>query len=163
MSNLLWMEAKNIWTPSCVCVWSSRYYEITSEVLTSVKRTEDSLMKLRRNRQSSVLPAGGMSDDNKIRLQLALDIEQYSTQVRTTEMETLKHNIIHRHRFSELSFQHSIIIELLGLHLGKQLKPYNNYACKASIKMVESCIFNCMMRFIFAPPCCHWQLHVQSE
>ena len=59
-----------------------RYYEITSEVLTSVKRTEDSLMKLRRNRQSSVLPAGGMSDDNKIRLQLALDIEQYSTQVR---------------------------------------------------------------------------------
>ena len=48
----------------------------------SVKRTEDSLMKLRRNRQS-LLPVSGMSDDNKIRLQLALDIEEYHTQVRT--------------------------------------------------------------------------------
>ena len=57
-----------------------RYYEITSEVLTSVKRTEDSLFKLRRNRQS-LLPAAGMSDDNKIRLQLALDIEEYNSQV----------------------------------------------------------------------------------
>lgn len=65
----------------CVCVPRlSRYYEITSEVLTSVKRTEDSLLKLRRKRQSLV-PSGGMSDDNKIRLQLALDIEEYSAQV----------------------------------------------------------------------------------
>ena len=65
----------------CVCVpHLSRYYEITSEVLTSVKRTEDSLLKLRRKRQSLV-PLGGMSDDNKIRLQLALDIEEYSSQV----------------------------------------------------------------------------------
>lgn len=46
----------------------------------SVKRTEDSLMKLRRNRQS-LLPVSGMSDDNKIRLQLALDIEEYQAQV----------------------------------------------------------------------------------
>ena len=59
-----------------------RYHEITSEVLTSVKRTEDSLLKLRRNRQS-LLPATGMSDDNKIRLQIALDIEAYYSQVRS--------------------------------------------------------------------------------
>ena len=38
-------------------------------------------MKLRRNRQS-LLPVSGMSDDNKIRLQLALDIEAYNAQVR---------------------------------------------------------------------------------
>ena len=49
-------------------------------MLTSVKRTEDSLLKLRRNRQS-LLPATGMSDDNKIRLQIALDIEAYCSQV----------------------------------------------------------------------------------
>ena len=45
-------------------------------------------MKLRRNRQS-LLPASGMSDDNKIRLQLALDIEEYHTQVRWDRVEFL--------------------------------------------------------------------------
>ena len=45
-------------------------------------RTEDSLLKLKRNRKSAVpATAGVMSDDNKIRLQLALDIEEYSIQV----------------------------------------------------------------------------------
>ena len=61
-----------------------RYYAITDEVLTSVKRTEESLMKLKQSRKSSTLMAdvsSGMSDDNKIRLQLAMDIEQYSRKV----------------------------------------------------------------------------------
>ena len=61
-----------------------RYYAITDEVLTSVKRTEESLMKLKQSRKSSTLMAdvsSGMSDDNKIRLQLAMDIEQYSQKV----------------------------------------------------------------------------------
>ena len=61
-------------------VFPHRYHEITSEVLTSVKRTEDSLLKLRRNRQS-LLPTSGMSDDNKIRLQIALDIETFCSKV----------------------------------------------------------------------------------
>ena len=56
---------------------------MTSEVLTSVKRTEDSLLKLKRNRRSQVTSnTSGMSDDNKIRLQLALDIEQYLLEVK---------------------------------------------------------------------------------
>ena len=58
-----------------------RYYDITTEVLTSVKRTEDSLQKFKRSRRSlpveSQSSSGLMSDDNKIRLQLACDIEQY--------------------------------------------------------------------------------------
>lgn len=59
-----------------------RYYEISSELLTSVKRTEDSLLKLKSYRKSlTPTTPGGMSDDNKIRLQLSLDIEQYSAQV----------------------------------------------------------------------------------
>lgn len=49
----------------------------------SVKRTEDSLLKLNAYRKSSAPSQSGMSDDNKIRLQLALDIEHYSTQVGT--------------------------------------------------------------------------------
>ena len=63
----------------------SRYYKISSELLTSVKRTEDSLLKLK-SYCKSLTPAtsgggGGMSDDNKIHLQLSLDIEQYSALV----------------------------------------------------------------------------------
>jgi hypothetical protein len=68
------------WSTCIVEAVTKRYHEITSEVLTSVKRTEDSLLKLRRNRQS-LLPATGMSDDNKIRLQIALDIQAYYSQV----------------------------------------------------------------------------------
>ena len=51
-------------------------------MLTSVKRTEDSLLKLKRNRKSQAPTlSGGMSDDNKIRIQLAIDIEGYVSQV----------------------------------------------------------------------------------
>ena len=63
-------------------VFFIRYFEITAEVLTSVKRTEDSLMKLKKNRKSLVpVSSGGMSDDNKIRLQLAFDIREYTSKV----------------------------------------------------------------------------------
>lgn len=61
-----------------------RYHDITTEVLTSVRRTEDSLQKLKRSRRSlAVESSTGMSDDNKIRLQLALDIDRYLQQVTT--------------------------------------------------------------------------------
>ena len=45
-------------------------------------KSQDSLLKLKRNRKSQApsLP-GGMSDDNKIRIQLAIDIEEYVSQV----------------------------------------------------------------------------------
>lgn len=69
-----------------------RYDVITDEVLTSVKRTEESLLKLKQSRRSSSLMAdvpSGMSDDNKIRLQLALDIEQYSHKVGGNILEKL--------------------------------------------------------------------------
>ena len=59
------------------------YYRVTSELLLNVKRTEDSLLKLNAYRKSSApSPSEGMTDDNKIRLQLALDVEHYSTHVR---------------------------------------------------------------------------------
>lgn len=60
-----------------------RYHELTSEVLSNVKRTEDSLLKLKRSRKSLIPEtSNGISDDNKIRIQLALDIENYINQVR---------------------------------------------------------------------------------
>jgi len=55
--------------------------------LTSVQRTEESLLKLKSYRKSlaptSTTGNGGMTDDNKIRLQLALDIEEFVVQVGT--------------------------------------------------------------------------------
>ena len=60
-----------------------RYFDIGSDLLTSVQRTEESLLKLKSYRKSLTPPtAGGMTDDNKIRLQLALDIEEFTVQVR---------------------------------------------------------------------------------
>jgi hypothetical protein len=47
-----------------------------------VQQTEESLLKLKSYRKSLTPPtAGGMTDDNKIRLQLALDIEEFTVQV----------------------------------------------------------------------------------
>ena len=61
-----------------------RYLGIISDVLMSVKRTEDSLKKLKQRGRRSHDAIGGtasMSDDDKIRLQLSLDVEAFVNQV----------------------------------------------------------------------------------
>ena len=61
-----------------------RYLGIISDVLMSVKRKEDSLKKLKQCGRRSHDTVGGtvsMSDDDKIRLQLSLDIEAFVNQV----------------------------------------------------------------------------------
>ena len=73
--------------------FSLRYHNITGDVLTSIKRTEDSLMRLKRSRKQQGTGAGGqttnqepgqsaMSDDDKIRLQFTLDTEEFGRVVR---------------------------------------------------------------------------------
>lgn len=57
---------------------------MASELLTSVKKMEDSLKRLKAQRKSFAgmqSSSTGMSDDDKIRLQLALDIRFYGEQV----------------------------------------------------------------------------------
>lgn len=59
-----------------------RYLAIAGDVLTSVKKTEDSLMRLKRTRKAPSNPTAtsgtsGITDDSKIRLQFSLDIQQY--------------------------------------------------------------------------------------
>lgn len=64
-----------------------RYYETVSDVLHSVKKMEESLKRLKQARKtnpanpSGSSSSGGMSDDDKIRLQLALDVEYLGEQV----------------------------------------------------------------------------------
>lgn len=67
---------------SVFCYVSFRYCTVTSDVLTSVKKMEDSLKRLKKVRGTEKSSGSqGMSDDDKIRQQLVLDISNYGTQV----------------------------------------------------------------------------------
>ncbi|ESN96005.1 hypothetical protein HELRODRAFT_95171 [Helobdella robusta] len=59
------------------------YIKVTTEVLASMKKMEESLKRLKAARGTSVETSNpGMTDDDKIRLQLSLDVQFYSQQVR---------------------------------------------------------------------------------
>lgn len=70
--------------------FSCRYFSSVDELLTSIKKTEDSLLRLKQQRkaaagQSSQLPASKtneMSDENKIRHQIYLDAQEFGKQVK---------------------------------------------------------------------------------
>ena len=63
-----------------------RYYAAVVDVLTSVQKTEESLRRLKNLREKSGNAnqperAGGMSDDDKIRLQLHVDIITWTNEI----------------------------------------------------------------------------------
>ncbi|XP_047208155.1 conserved oligomeric Golgi complex subunit 2 [Girardinichthys multiradiatus] len=65
---------------------TQKYYETISEVLSSVKKMEDSLKRLKQARKGGTTAVntganGGPTDDSKIRLQLALDVEYLGEQI----------------------------------------------------------------------------------
>ncbi|XP_069741155.1 conserved oligomeric Golgi complex subunit 2 isoform X2 [Narcine bancroftii] len=73
------------WLSGALRSSTERYYETVSDVLSSVKKMEESLKRLKQARKSAI-PSNigtnsGISDDNKIRLQLALDVEYLWDQV----------------------------------------------------------------------------------
>ncbi|XP_036916105.1 conserved oligomeric Golgi complex subunit 2 isoform X2 [Sturnira hondurensis] len=75
------------WLEGALSESTHKYYETVSDVLHSVKKMEESLKRLKQARKTN--PAnpsgssggGGMSDDDKIRLQLALDVEYLGEQI----------------------------------------------------------------------------------
>ncbi|KAL3872688.1 hypothetical protein ACJMK2_035898 [Sinanodonta woodiana] len=65
-----------------------QYYTVTSDVLTSVKKMEDSLKRLKKVRGTEKSSGSlGMSDDDKIRQQLILDIDSYGDQLANFGLE----------------------------------------------------------------------------
>lgn len=72
---------------------SSEYKSLVSSVLTSVAKTEESLRRLKKTRAGSEPPSGEGSDDQKIRLQLQLDVDCYARLAKeycnVTELVTL--------------------------------------------------------------------------
>ncbi|XP_077342696.1 conserved oligomeric Golgi complex subunit 2 isoform X2 [Lithobates pipiens] len=88
--NILKQTTKEKWLKGALTECTHKYYETVSDVLSSVKKMEDSLKRLKQARKtafSSNSNNGGVSDDNKIRLQLALDVEHFANQVQTEEIK----------------------------------------------------------------------------
>ncbi|GAB6021627.1 Conserved oligomeric Golgi complex subunit 2 [Chamberlinius hualienensis] len=90
-------QHKSIILPVCEESWirlviteiTLQYLNVTSEVITSVKKMEDSLKRLKKIREKLTQSNNsvGMSDDDKIRLQLSLDVQYYSKQVTSMSAE----------------------------------------------------------------------------
>uniref|UniRef100_A0A8C7F8J9 Conserved oligomeric Golgi complex subunit 2 n=1 Tax=Oncorhynchus kisutch TaxID=8019 RepID=A0A8C7F8J9_ONCKI len=86
-------DSKDMVKPSIAQDWlrvalndcTQRYFETISDVLSSVKKMEESLKRLKQARKTATTntigTTGGPTDDSKIRLQLALDVEYLGEQV----------------------------------------------------------------------------------
>ncbi|KXJ14443.1 conserved oligomeric Golgi complex subunit 2 [Exaiptasia diaphana] len=94
-------EYKDLVSTDQFLYWSSkvfqtifeRYATITSDVLTSIKKTEDSLLRLKKTRKGVTMTTsntdnqGTMSDDDKIRLQFSLDVEEFRNMMRELKVK----------------------------------------------------------------------------
>lgn len=79
----------------------SRYCKYVEDVLTSVQKTEESLRRLKQIREMSSpqsSDSAGVTDGDKIRLQLNVDVVSYGNLART-----LRLNVNSVHKFTELS------------------------------------------------------------
>lgn len=65
------------WMPFILSAITSLYHEHVSEVLTSVQKTEESLRRFKKIRDPSSNENKVNSDDDKIRMQLQIDIQAY--------------------------------------------------------------------------------------
>ncbi|MBN3309314.1 COG2 protein, partial [Amia calva] len=80
------------WLRVALCTSTQRYYDTVADVFSSVKKMEESLKRLKQARKtvssSSLGTNGGLTDDNKIRLQLALDVEYFGEQIQKMGLQT---------------------------------------------------------------------------
>ncbi|XP_014670066.1 PREDICTED: conserved oligomeric Golgi complex subunit 2-like isoform X1 [Priapulus caudatus] len=76
---------RRVWATAIIQRLSEQYYTVTSDVVTSVRKMEDSLKRLKKGRKMSTFTQG-MSDDDKIRLQISLDVEQLGREIDDLEV-----------------------------------------------------------------------------
>lgn len=89
--NKVKVATRQEWLKEALSECTHKYYETVSDVLSSVKKMEESLKRLKQARKttmSSNTTYGGISDDNKIRLQLALDVEYFINQIQNFGLDT---------------------------------------------------------------------------
>ncbi|XP_043497645.1 conserved oligomeric Golgi complex subunit 2 [Polistes fuscatus] len=91
------------WLQLALSLLTERYLTSVTDVLTSVQKTEESLRRLKRIRDKStgVLPLDfqGITDDEKIRIQLQIDVNAYSATI--TELDIPVSNISHLQELSQ--------------------------------------------------------------
>jgi len=75
--HILSQERREEWASVVIDDLSEQYLTITSDVLISVRRMADGLKRLKKARKSDAVSTSGMSDDDKIRLQLWLDVTSF--------------------------------------------------------------------------------------
>ncbi|KAJ7342235.1 hypothetical protein JRQ81_009796 [Phrynocephalus forsythii] len=79
------------WLEGAVNMSTQKYFETISDILSSVKKMEESLKRLKQARKTvtanTISSNGGMSDDSKIRLQLSLDVEYFGLQIQKMGLE----------------------------------------------------------------------------
>uniref|UniRef100_A0A8C5CVL4 Conserved oligomeric Golgi complex subunit 2 n=1 Tax=Gadus morhua TaxID=8049 RepID=A0A8C5CVL4_GADMO len=81
------------WVTQALFFSCTLYYETISEVLSSVRKMEESLKRLKQARKGAATVTttgtnGGLTDDGKIRLQLTLDVQYLGEQVGVTKRST---------------------------------------------------------------------------
>lgn len=81
------------WLEATLSESTHKYYETVSDVLNSVRKMEESLKRLKQARRTTPaspagLSGGGMSDDDKIRRQLALDVAYLGEQIEKMGLRT---------------------------------------------------------------------------
>ncbi|CAL4076011.1 unnamed protein product, partial [Meganyctiphanes norvegica] len=79
------------WFTRICSVVSEHYKSVTYDVLSSVHKMEESLKRLKRARDRGAQGTGeastGLSDDDKIRLQIALDVEYFGEQIKILQVD----------------------------------------------------------------------------
>uniref|UniRef100_A0A8C5QD56 Conserved oligomeric Golgi complex subunit 2 n=1 Tax=Leptobrachium leishanense TaxID=445787 RepID=A0A8C5QD56_9ANUR len=89
--SLLKQSVREEWLKGALSECTQRYFDTVSDVLSSVKKMEESLKRLKQARKTTTASSasnGGVNDDNKIRLQLALDVEYLGNQIENLGLQT---------------------------------------------------------------------------
>lgn len=80
------------WLEDALSESTHKYWETVSDILHSVRKMEESLKRLKQARKTTPTnpggSGGGMSDDDKIRLQLALDVAYLGEQIQKLGLQT---------------------------------------------------------------------------
>ncbi|KAM4770949.1 conserved oligomeric Golgi complex subunit 2 [Rhinophrynus dorsalis] len=87
---VLKQSIRDVWLKGALSLCTPKYYDIVSDVLNSVTKMEESLKRLKQARKtgtSTNVSNGGNSDDDKIRLQLALDVEYLGNQIQNLSLQ----------------------------------------------------------------------------
>nr|XP_034193274.1 conserved oligomeric Golgi complex subunit 2 [Osmia lignaria] len=95
--NEVLLDDVNRWLELALSSLTKHYLASVTDVLTSVQKTEESLRRLKKIRDKSTgsfsSEAQGISDDEKIRIQLQVDVQAYANMI--TEMEISISNVSH--------------------------------------------------------------------